>query len=136
MFLPLDADLKIRYWSSPKTFNYISRADDLARAVEILIAPPSPRKPQIMQQAISEEFEAIGAADEVFVLGYSVPRTDQDQWNLISRAVRRRKTKIRILTVVNFNASVEYFDDIRELFQPQTSRTFNDGFAAFSARQL
>jgi len=89
-----------------------------------------------MQQAISEEFEAIGAADEVFVLGYSVPRTDQDQWNLISRAVRGRNTKIRILTVVNFNASVEYFDDIRELFQPQTTRTFNDGFAAFSTRQL
>jgi hypothetical protein len=45
MFLPLDADLKIRYWSNSKTFNYISRRDDLPRDVEILIAPPSPQKP-------------------------------------------------------------------------------------------
>jgi hypothetical protein len=96
--------------------------------VKILIAPPSPQKPEVLRQATYDEFEAIKSADEVFVLGYSLPKTDQDQRNLVRRAVKERNTPIRRLTVVNFKASEEYFDEVQELFEPREMRRFNEGF--------
>lgn len=128
MLLPLTSDLKIRYWPASRTFNYARRPGDLPRDVKILIVPPSPEKPEVVRQAISDEFEAFKSADEVFVLGYSLPRTDQDQRDLIMRAVKERTTRIRMLTIVNFNAPMEYFDDVRELLEPREVQIFNDGF--------
>jgi hypothetical protein len=134
MIVPLSNSLELRYWTSANTFNYISLPDQLPDDVEILIAPPSPTKLLIMPQTRSLEFDAIKEADEVFVVGYSMPRTDRDQWDLISRARKARNTAIQRLTIINRGASLEYIADMRSLFQPQTTRIFNDGFADFAAQ--
>jgi hypothetical protein len=124
MILPNNSELG--YWQGSDPFRE-----------EIMIAPPSPTKPSIIAQLRDAEIDAVTKADEVFVIGYSMPRTDGDQWNLIEHAVGDRAAisgPISKLAIINYNAPPEYFRDIRSLFQPQSVRTFNGGFAEFSAR--
>jgi hypothetical protein len=132
MVLPLDAELNLRYWPSSETFNYIDGTDAWPGDFEILITPPSPNKLPIMQQVLAREGATIREADEIFVIGYSLPSTDGDQWDLIREAVSARATAVPALTIVNHSAPPEYFDDLCGLFQPLTTRTFNAGFADFA----
>jgi hypothetical protein len=131
MVVPLDANLRLRYWRSANTSNYIACANQYRRDYEILIAPPSPGKPLIMQDALTNESAAIWDADEVFVIGYSLPLTDGDQRNLIREAVQSRDRAIESLTIVSYNAQPQYFEEISELFAPRSARHFNSGFADF-----
>ncbi len=132
MLIPLTADFGVRYWPSTQTFNYTKRPGDWPRDMKILIAPPSPEKPEVLQRAISDEFDALTTADEVCVLGYSFPRTDRDQLDLVQRAVNKRRDRIRRLSVVNFRAPQEYFGEIENLFRPLQMARFNAGFADFA----
>jgi hypothetical protein len=72
-------------------------------------------------------------AEEIFVLGYSFPKTDRDQLELVRTAIEKRKAPIRRATVVNFKAPKEYFDEIDALLKPCEMRCFNDGFADFAS---
>src|SRR5579859_7262701 len=56
------------------------------------------------------EAAALAEADEIFVIGWSVPETDIDQADLIERAVGERRKPLQNLTVVNWNAPATYFD--------------------------
>jgi len=132
--IPLNRDLELRYWPSSDPFHKISFPGGSPRDVEIMIAPPSPAKLSIMPPVCSAEFDAVSKADEVFVVGYSLPKTDQDQRNLIRDAVNARRTPVSKLTVINYNAPPAYIEDIRGLFQPRSIRTCNEGFVNFSAR--
>ena len=132
MLIPLTRDLKVRHWSPTQTFNYTQRPGEWPKDMKILIAPPSPRKPEVLRRATSDEFDALIAADEIFVLGYSFPKTDRDQIALVQRAVNERKAPVRRATVVNFNAPAEYFDEIEGLLKPREMRRFNAGFADFA----
>jgi hypothetical protein len=134
MIVPLNNNLELRYWGGTNTFNYVSFPNQLPDDIEILIAPPSLTKPPIVPQIRSLELDAIKEADAVFVVGYSMPRTDRDQWELISSAVKDRDTAIRTLTIINRSASPEYIGDIKSIFKPQSIRIFNDGFADYSER--
>ena len=132
MLIPLTSDLKIRHWPSTQTFNYTQRPGEWPRTRKILIAPPSPRKPEILRRATSDEFDALTAADEIFVLGYSFPKTDRDQMDLVQRAMNKRKAPISRATVVNFKAPQEYFAEIEDLVKPREMRCFNAGFVDFA----
>lgn len=132
MLIPLTGDLKIRYWLTTRTFNYTQQPGELPRDMKILIAPPSPQKPKILRGARSDEFEALATADEIFVLGYSFPKTDRDQIDLLQTAVNERKAPISQATIVNFNAPQEYFEEIEDLLKPREIRRFNVGFADFA----
>lgn len=133
MVIPLSRDMKIRYWPTSQTFNYTKRPGELPRDVKILIAPPSPKKPEVLRRASSDELEALAVANDVFVLGYSFPKTDCDQMELVRRAVSQRTVPIDSATVVNFKASEEYFKEIEALLEPRRMRRFNSGFADFVA---
>ena len=129
MLLPLDGDMKIRHWRSTNTFNYAQWNNDLPRDFEILIAPPTPDKQPVMQNILEQEKEALAAADEIFLLGYSLPRTDTDQRDLIKRALRGNKS-LGQLIIVNYGADDSYFRDMSELFGCEATR-FNEGFLKF-----
>jgi hypothetical protein len=86
-----------------------------------------------MPQVLSAESDAVSKADEVFVIGYSLPKTDQDQWNLIDAAVKARRSPIPKLTIISHNSPTEYFQRVWSLLRPQCICTFNHGFAQFSA---
>ena len=133
MVLPLDQQSRLRYWASPHTFNYISGTDEWPRNFEILIAPPLPSKPVVMQRILASEAEAICFADEIFVIGYSFPQTDEDQRMLVCEAAKRAKIN-KTLTVVNCGESPAYFQRISDIFEVPRARTrsFNDGFERFA----
>lgn len=133
MLIPLTRDLKIRYWPPTQTFNWTRRPGELPRDMKILIAPPSPQKPEVLRRAKSDEVDSLAAAEEIFVLGYSFPKTDRDQLELVRTAIEKRKAPIRRATVVNFKAPKEYFDEIEALLKPREMRCFNDGFADFAS---
>jgi hypothetical protein len=132
MLIPLTVDLKIRYWPPTQTFNYTQRPGEWPRDIQILIAPPSPNKPKVLRRATSDEFKALTTADEIFVLGYSFPKSDRDQMDLVQRAVNERNARISRVNVVNFRAPLEYFEEIEDLFRPLEMRRFNTGFADFA----
>lgn len=143
MVLPLSRELELRYWAASNPFHSINFSqpgslDFGSPNVEILIAPPSPTKPSVMPRLRAAEIDAIAKADEVFVIGYSLPETDQDQRKLIKDAIGKRSGSISKLTAVNYIVNEEerarYFKDIENLFQPQSTEKCNQGFARFSER--
>jgi hypothetical protein len=136
MVLVLDNDCGLRYWPSTHTFNYISGADTWPRDFAIHIVAPTPDKPPIMQQVLSNEEEALKKAEEMFVIGYSLPKTDRDQQSLIKKVVsqRERRSAIKRLTVVNYGEQPSYFEMLSDLFKATSIRKFNDGFEAFVAQ--
>jgi hypothetical protein len=133
MLIPLTRDLKIRHWPPTQTFNYTQHPGEWPRDMKILIAPPSSQKSEVLRRATSDEFDALTAADEIFVLGYSFPKTDRDQMDLVQRAVNERRAPISRATVVNYKAPQEYFEGIEDLLKPREMRSFNAGFADFAA---
>jgi hypothetical protein len=132
MLLPLDNILDLRYWGISDPFHQIQFTGGWPGYVEVLIAPPSPTKAPIMPQVRSAESDAIRIADEVFVIGYSLPSTDRDQWKLIDEAVKARSVGISKLTIINYNSPPEYFQRVVSLFRPHSTCNFNHGFAEFS----
>jgi hypothetical protein len=133
ILVPLDSNLDLRYWKSSDPLDMISFPDAWPAYVQILIVPPSPTKPSVMPRLRDAEINAVTEADEVFVIGYSLPKTDRDQRNLIDDAVRARGVAIPKLTIINYHAPAEYLQEVGSLFRPQSIRTFNEGFARFSA---
>jgi hypothetical protein len=103
---------------------------------EPYIVPPSPPKGQevaLLRRLREEELQAIADADQVYVLGWSIPATDLDQGSLISAAVAKRKNALERVTVVNLGESPEYYSRIGRLFnvRNESIRIYNAGFSQF-----
>jgi hypothetical protein len=79
------------------------------------------------------ERQAVAEAEEIFILGWSLPRTDIDQDQLIRTALAERQ--VERITVVTKGQPPEYFERIECLLGVRRSRLsiFNDGFGAFAA---
>jgi hypothetical protein len=88
-----------------------------------------------LREARQREETAIGEADEIYVLGWSLPKTDSDQEYMIRSVVSRRATPFQRVTVVNLAASVDYFRRVQDIFGVEQSavRTYNSGFREFAA---
>jgi len=99
----------------------------------IFMIPPMQTKSSsltFVRRILDLERAAIRDADEIYVLGWSMPRTDTDQVCLISDTVRQRWKPLRRLTVVNYGAQVEYLGRIATAFGFAASemQVFNAGF--------
>jgi hypothetical protein len=137
--LPLAIQRGIRYWCSSHNFQYVALPNEMPSEVGICILPPSSAKRSelsFVKASREAEATALAEADEVFVIGWSVPETDIDQADLIERAVGERRKPLQSLTVVNWNAPATYFDRIACLFQIDARRlhVYNSGFVDFAAR--
>jgi hypothetical protein len=104
----------------------------------IFIIPPEQNKDSsasFIRQLLSQEEEAIRDADEIYVIGWSAPRTDGNQLGLIGDAVRRRSSRPMSLIAINYRAPCSYFDMMEDSFA--VNRTgitrFNEGFCEFVA---
>jgi hypothetical protein len=77
--------------------------------------------------------QALQEADEIYVIGWSMPKTDEDQMQFINDAMKSRTTPLQRLTVVTYSPAVDYIDRIAATFQvPRASITvFNEGFVPF-----
>lgn len=138
--MPLTREGRLRYWCSSENFQRIQLPGQLPSEVGICILPPSSAKLSelsFIKASRENEFNALVSADEVVVIGWSVPDTDVDQDDLIKRAMSKRSKPIRSLTVVNREASPAYFERLACLFRVDSLalRIHNGGFADFAASQ-
>lgn len=137
--LPLTIQRSIRYWCSSHNFQHVALPNEMPSEVGICILPPSSAKRSelsFVKASRGAEATTLAEADEVFVIGWSVPETDIDQADLIERAVGERRKPLQSLTVVNWNAPATYFDRLARLFQidPRRLHVYNSGFVDFAAR--
>jgi hypothetical protein len=79
------------------------------------------------------EQAALETADEIFVIGWSMPASDTSQVELITSAVAKRRGPLQRVTVVNRGEGPAYFTRIAAVFgvQPSALQIYNDGFADF-----
>jgi hypothetical protein len=76
--------------------------------------------------------DAIANADEVYILGWSMPPTDGPDVDLLRAACQSRRSKIPKLVIVNRGATLDYFQRVRSVFgDPEIIETHNDGFEQF-----
>jgi len=103
----------------------------------IFVIPPVPPKEssqRFIQRTLDDEKEALKEADDVYILGWSMPKTDRKQVSLIREAVEQRGGKpFDKITVINFGAEVEYFERVASVFGVNQGdlRVFNAGFCDF-----
>ena len=105
------------------------------------IAPPGAKK--LFERArgdrrgetlVDHQRQAIREADEVFVIGWSVPRTDAYHEALVRVCCEERRAPVHRAVIVNHHAPIEFFAKVRSLLShPTTIETYNEGFANFVA---
>jgi hypothetical protein len=86
------------------------------------------------------EASALRNADEVFVIGWSMPVTDQDQICMIRSCVADRDEPLNSVTVINRVERPDHFERIAgTVGVPRSAlRVFNSGFSHYvqdAARQ-
>jgi hypothetical protein len=137
--IPVTESGGVRYVLSTDTQHWVHNPDDWGFLVEpVILTPRSSKKPEreFLANVRLQEEEAIRSAEEVFILGWSIPRTDVDQECLIRKAVSKRAAPFRRVTVVNRNAGVEYFKRVKDIFgvaDQNLLQICNSGFEEFSA---
>ena len=134
--VPLTKLGAVRYWCSTNNFQRIAVWDEWAEVVICILPPSSAKRSELSFVKASREAEssALASADEVVVIGWSVPETDDDQVELIEQAVRARSRPLRSLTIVNRNAPQTYFDRLARLFQVFVTRSYGAFRIGFQVR--
>ncbi|HSY47305.1 MAG TPA: hypothetical protein VLC46_00690 [Thermoanaerobaculia bacterium] len=87
----------------------------------VFISPPTQKTP--LPTILTQEEEAIVDADDVLIIGWSAPATDEDQVALIKRAIARRRRPFRRVTLIEWNPARFQVRRMRELFAPSTTFT-------------
>lgn len=108
----------------------------LPHHVEPGIIAPLKRKDAnllIFKHIRSEELTAVRDADDAYVLGWSMPLSDDDQTCLIRYAVSLRNAPLQRVVAVNRNQPPEYFERVADVFGVPLERVevWNDGFADY-----
>lgn len=136
------ADGEIAYLWDDATFKGLWLPDEASpRHVEVYLMPPDPNAKKesgnlsFVQEIRRREEQAIAEADEVYVIGWSMPATDDDQEGLIRTAVGKRVRQFASITVVSLGAEPSYFRRAADMFgvSPSSMRVCNNGFAAFAS---
>src|SRR5208337_1662701 len=102
----------------------------------LFLIPPAEGKRSslsFIQRILDIERQVVRDADEIYILGWSMPQTDTDQVRLIGDAVRQRSAPLKNLTVVNRGAQIDYFGRVASTFgiERREVRVFNEGFFDF-----
>jgi hypothetical protein len=110
---------------------------------QMAIAPPGAKKlfdagrgDTRGEMLVERQHRAIREADEVIVIGWSLPKTDAYHEGLLrvcchERRLERRPALDRAV-IVNCGAPIEYFERIRSVLgEPKDLDTHNEGFANF-----
>jgi hypothetical protein len=134
--VPVTAAGGLRYVMSTDTHPRVHFSGEMPFRVDpVILTPRSAKTPkrEFLVKVREQEEQAISSADEVYVLGWSIPRTDTDQECLIRNAISKRTTAFRRVTVVNLRADVEYFKRVKDIFgaADQALEICNSGFREF-----
>jgi hypothetical protein len=106
---------------------------------EPCIVPPVASKPDALKvlgltfvDGIRDaEKRAISSADEVYIIGWSIPQTDEDQREMIRESIRGRT--LQQLVVVNRGAPPAYFFGVADLFgvDIKDMKIYTNGFCDY-----
>lgn len=135
--LPLSEDGALRYLPTTNLPPWLQLPNDFPINVEpVILTPRGAKKPdrQFLRDVREREEFAILEADEVYILGWSIPRTDTDQECMIRAAVAKRSQSFRQVTVVNVSAGADYYRRVQDIFgvDRNSVRTYNAGFRDFA----
>jgi hypothetical protein len=134
--IPLELDGRLRYCSATSNFQWVypPKADPVD-VLPAIIPPVTPKANSLPMFSGLEQAEqaALETADEIFVIGWSMPASDTSQVELITSAVAKRRGPLQRVTVVNRGEGPAYFTRIAAVFgvQPSALQIYNDGFADF-----
>jgi hypothetical protein len=136
--IPLEQDGRLRYCKATSDFQYVHPATTLPVDVLPAIIPPVKTKANplpLFSRLEDREQTAIESADEFFVIGWSMPASDQHQIDLIASAVSKRRIPPRDVTAVNRGEDPAYFSRVAAIFglKPPSLHVYNDGFGDFVA---
>jgi hypothetical protein len=138
LIVPVTPEGAIRYWPSTHDSQHVTLPGNLPTNIGVCILPPSPAKRgelSFLKRCREMENEALTNADEVIVIGWSVPETDNDQGDLIKATTGNRRNPLKRITVVNRGEVTAYFRRVAELFgvDALSMRIYNSGFVDFAA---
>lgn len=139
-FLAVTAEDRIRYIGTRVDHPYVSLPDRLPTPVAPFIVPPTSHKNTdlpLLRQIRALEQAAVESADEILILGWSMPDTDADQEDLIRAAVARRHSHFSRVVAVNFNAEQSYYSRVANVLGVPSSKleVYNDGLQDFLVRE-
>ena len=134
--LALSSKRQIRYWFSKLTFQKILVPGEYPHDVQPFIIVPLESKLSnfaFVKRIRKLETTAIMKADEVIIIGWSLPETDKDQENIIRSAIAKRSKPIARLTVISRSSPPEHFSRFSKIFDlpKKNVRVFNAGFESF-----
>jgi hypothetical protein len=144
VFLPLTDAEHLDYWRAQRAecqniiYNPPRLGNRFGEAhASIFLVPPTPTakktKPVFLTRVHEAEAAAITNAEEIFIIGWSMPATDQDQTCTIRSCVAKREKPLDSITVINHGERSEYFERIAGTFRtpPSSLRVFNNGFSDY-----
>ncbi len=139
--LATDAAGALRYIGTTLTHAYVQPPNRWPIRVAPFIIPPTSKKRTkvpLLTRVREREEDALATADEVFILGWSIPKTDKDQVALIRRAIARRTKPFTRVVAVNYHAADTYYRRVARLFGVAASRVerFDGGILDFVGREL
>ncbi len=102
-----------------------------------IVAPETPKQ-GVREDLVAQEDQALVDADDVYVIGWSIPESDTDQIELIRGAVQRRAHPPKRLVIVNMHASRYYYERVSELFglRARECEIFDRGWMDFCHRTI
>lgn len=114
----------------------LTQSDMPKSSLGIFVIPPTRSKSRDLSFILEireREKQALLTADEVYVMGWSMPATDHDQECLIRSHIGDRMVPVEKVTIINMGQAPEYFDRIADAFSVDRSKleVHNAGFAEF-----
>lgn len=128
--LALSADERVAYLSG-SNIDLLERPDSMPWPnVGVLISPPTRKVP--MPHLLEQERSALLDADDVFVVGWSAPSTDENQLDLIRDAVHHRSKPFHRLTIIDKNPRSSQVDKLKEVFSARSVELWPHGFETYA----
>lgn len=93
-------------------------ADIWSHAGLYLIPPTDSRSRDLnfLKSIRHQEKEAYTTADEIYVIGWSMPATDKDQVEIIRECMQERQRPLERVVAINYGAPPKYYDEIATVF--------------------
>ncbi len=133
--VPLTETGALRYTASTATFQHVAlpNRERISNAQPLIISPTYSKLTdlQFLLDVRDQADRALRNADEVYILGWSMPATDIDHRKRIARVIAERSRPLGRLVLVSLNMKPEDVDRIKQTFGVSRVELHNDGFVSF-----
>jgi hypothetical protein len=86
---------------------------------------------------LQKEIDALIEADDVFIIGWSLPPTDAYQLQLIAGAISKRRKPFRRVVIIVRHPDAQHYRRIKNIFSPMCYfETWGRGFERYANRSI